>query len=170
MTEPAPAFRGGRVGLLVNASFLAGSLRATRGLEFAAAPLPAHNGIHANYASYWVNALVNGRAGARREAAAKFMQYVTSPEAMAIWAAATGELPARPSPEAQAAVERDAVLAPFGRGLEGAYATDFVDEDAQRAVFVEMLDRVLLKGQRPLDAVMEAAAAEQAIITSYYKT
>jgi multiple sugar transport system substrate-binding protein len=98
------------------------------------------------------------------------MHYVTSPEAMAIWATATGELPARPSPEADAAVERDPVLAPFGRGLEGAYATDFVDEDAQRAVFVEMLDRVLLKGQPARDSVREAAAAEQAIIDRFYKT
>jgi multiple sugar transport system substrate-binding protein len=169
MTEPAPAFRGGRVGLLVNASFLAGSLKATKNLEFGAAELPTHDGIRANYASYWVNALVAGRGGARREAAARFISYLTSPEAMAIWATETGELPARPSPEAQAAVERDPVLAPFGRGLEGAYATDFVDEDAQRAVFVEMLDRVLLKGQSARDSVKEAAVAEQAIIDKYYK-
>jgi multiple sugar transport system substrate-binding protein len=168
MTEAAPAFRGGRVGLLVNASFLVGALQATKGLDFGAAELPAHNGVRANYASYWANALVSGRTGARREAAAKFMQYIVSPEAMAIWTEATGELPARPA--AQQAVQGNPVLAPFGRGLSYAYATDFVDEDAQRAVFAEMLDRVLLKGQSPTDSVREAAAAEQKIIDDYYRS
>jgi multiple sugar transport system substrate-binding protein len=116
-----------------------------------------------------VNALVGGRTGARLEAAARFMQYITSPEAMAIWTATTGELPARPAATEQPTVQNDKVLASFGRGLSYAYATDFVDEDAQRGVFVEMLDRVLLNGQAPLDAVREAAAAEQRIIDSYYK-
>lgn len=166
MTEAAPAFRGGHVGLLINASFLVGALKATRGLDFGVAELPVHNGIRANYASYWVNALVDGRGGERREAASKFMAYITSPEAMAIWTAATGELPARPDAAALPAVQGDPALAPFSRGLADAYATDFVDEDAQRGVFVEMLDRVLLKGQSPTEAVREAAAAEQKIIDS----
>jgi multiple sugar transport system substrate-binding protein len=164
MTEAAPAFRGGRVGLLVNGSFLVGALQATKGLDFGVAELPTHNGIRANYASYWVNALVNGRNDARREAALKFMQYITSPDAMAIWTATTGELPARPAAAAQPAVQDNQLLAPFARSLPDAYATDFVDEDAQRAVFVEMLDRVLLKGQSPADSVREAAVAEQKII------
>ena len=166
MTEPAPAFRGGRVGLMINASFLVGAVQATRNLEFGTAALPSHNGITANYASYWVNALVGGRSRARQDAAARFMQYITSPEAMALWTATTGELPARRS----SAVPGDQILAPFARGLAGAFATDFVDEDAQRAVFVEMLDRVLLKGQPALDAVREAAAAEQTLISDYYKS
>ncbi len=169
MTEAAPAFRGGHVGLLINASFLIGALQTTKGLDYGAAELPSHNGIRANYASYWVNALVAGRNGARRDAAAKFMAFITAPEAMTLWTATTGELPARPSATADKAVQDDKVLAAFGRGLSYASATDFVDEDAQRAVFVDMLDRVLLKGQSPLDSVREAAAAEQKIIDSYYK-
>jgi multiple sugar transport system substrate-binding protein len=169
LTEAAPAFRSGHVGLLINASFLLGTVRATRGLDFGVAELPQRNGIRANYASYWVNALVHGREGARRDAAAKFLHYITSDEAMAIWTVATGELPARPAATAQPAVQGDDALAGFGRGLSYAYATEFADEDAQRAVFVEMLDRVLLKGQAPLDAVREAAAAEQKIIDTYYK-
>jgi multiple sugar transport system substrate-binding protein len=169
LTEPAPAFRAGKVGLLINASFLVGALRATKNLDWAAAPLPARNGIHANYASYWVNALVAGRQGARREAAARFMAFITAPEAMALWAEKTGELPARPAVTALPAIQSDPVLAAFGQGLEGAYATDFVDEDAQRAVFVQMLDRVLLKGQSALDSVREAAASEQKIIDRFYK-
>ncbi len=169
MTEPAPAFRAGRVGLLVNASFLVGALQGTKNLDFAAAELPAHHGIRANYASYWVNALVGGRNTAKRDAAAKFIAFITTPEAMALWTATTGELPARPAAANLPAIQADKTLAPFARGLTNAYATDFVDEDAQRAVFVAMLDRVLLKGQSPLESVREAAAAEQAIISDYYK-
>jgi len=168
MTEAAPAFRGGRVGLLVNASFLVGALQGTRGLDWGVTELPARNGIRANYASYWANALVAGRSGARRDAAASFIRYLISPEAMAIWTAATGELPARPAVTGQPVVRNDKVLAAFASGLSTATATDFVDEDAQRDVFSQMLDRVLLKGQSALDSVREAAAAEQRIIDAYY--
>ena len=168
MTEAAPAFRAGRVGLLINASFLVGALQGTRGLDWGAAALPTRNGIRANYASYWVNALVAGRTGARRDAAASFVRYLISPEAMAIWTAATGELPARPDVTEQPVVRNDKVLAAFASDLATATATDFVDEDAQRDVFSQMLDRVLLKGQSPLDSVREAAAAEQRIIDAYY--
>jgi multiple sugar transport system substrate-binding protein len=168
LTEPAPAFRAGRVGLLINASFLVGALQATKGLDWGVAELPVHNGIKANYASYWVNALVSGRDGARRDASIRFMRYITSPEAMGLWTAATGELPARPSVTEQAVVRDDPALAAFGRSLSYATATDFVDEDAQRGVFVDMLDRVLLQNQSPLDAVRAAAEAEQKIIDRYY--
>jgi multiple sugar transport system substrate-binding protein len=164
LSEAAPAFRSGHVGLLINASFLVGTLRETKGLDWGSADLPARNGIRANYSSYWANALVSGSDGARRDAAEKFLHYVTSPEAMAIWTPATGELPARPS-----VTVSDPVLASFGGGLAHAYATDFVDEDAQRAVFSAMLDRVLLQGQSPADSVREAAAAEQKIIDDYYR-
>jgi multiple sugar transport system substrate-binding protein len=168
MTEAVPAFRAGRVGLLINASFLVGILQATKGLEVGVADLPARNGIVANYASYWVNALVAGRTGPRRDAAARFVQFLTTPESMIYWAKTTGELPARPDATAAPEIQNDPILATFSRSLAHAYATDFVDEDAQRAVFAAMLDRVLLKGQSPLDSVREAAAAEQKIIDAYY--
>jgi multiple sugar transport system substrate-binding protein len=47
-------------------------------------------------------------------------------------------------------------------------ATDFVDEDAQRAIFIAMLDEVLIRGTAPEVAVRAAAAAEQKIIDAYY--
>jgi multiple sugar transport system substrate-binding protein len=169
LTEAAPAFRSGHVGLLINASFLVGTLQATKGLDWGVGDLPERNGIRANYASYWANALVAGGAAAKREAAIKFLHYITADDAMAYWTTATGELPARPSVAQRPAVQSDKILGGFAHGLADAYATDFVDEDAQRAVFVAMLDRVLLKGQSPTDSVQEAAVAEQKIIDDYYK-
>jgi multiple sugar transport system substrate-binding protein len=170
LSEAAPAFRSGHVGLLINASFLVGTLQATKGLDWGVGDLPERNGIRANYASYWANALVAGSTGAKREAALKFLHFITSDDAMAYWTTATGELPARPSVAQRPAIQSDKILGGFAHGLADAYATDFVDEDAQRAVFVEMLDRVLLKGQSPADSVREAAAAEQKIIDNYYKS
>ena len=51
MTDPAGAFRAGKVGLHVNASFLVGTMQATKGLDWGVAALPEHNGIAANYSS-----------------------------------------------------------------------------------------------------------------------
>jgi hypothetical protein len=60
------------------------------------------------------------------------------------------------------------LVGPLVRGLAYSVATDFVDEDAQRAVFVAMLDSVLINGAAPEAAVREAAAAEQRIIDAYH--
>lgn len=168
MSETATAFRSGRAALHVDGSFLVGTLKAARGLDWAVAELPTHNGIQANYSSYWVNALATGGSGARRDAALKFLAFLTSDEAMALWLEKTGELPAKPSVALAPAVLADPAYGPLAKGLAYAVATDFVDEDAQREVFVAMLDRVLIQGQDPLASVREAAAAEQRIIDTYY--
>ncbi len=168
MTAPAAAFRAGRVGLHVNASFLLGALQATHGLDWGGAELPARNGIHANYSSYWANALAAGRTGAKRTAALKFLQFLTTDSAMALWLSRTGELPARQKAGLAPAVLANPLYGAFAKGLKTAVATDFVNEDAQRAVFIAMLNRVLLQNQNPLASVQEAAVAEQRIIDRYY--
>ncbi|MBI1774268.1 MAG: extracellular solute-binding protein [Proteobacteria bacterium] len=168
MSETAAAFRAGRAGLHVDGSFLIGSLQQTRNLDWAAAELPTHNGIQANYSSYWVNALTASAGGVRREAALKFLAFITADEAMTLWLEKTGELPAKPSVALAPASLANPAHAAIAKGLAYAVATDFVDEDAQREVFVQMLDRVLLQGQDPLTSVREAASAEQRIIDAYY--
>ena len=168
MTEPAAAFRAGRVGLHVNASFLVGALQATHGLDWGVGELPSRNGVRANYASYWVNALASGREGARRDAAARFLAFVTTDAAMALWLSKTGELPARRDTALAAGVLDNVDYAAFAKGLSYAVSTDFADEDAQRAVFVDMLNRVLIQNQDPLASVREAAMTEQRILDAYY--
>jgi len=168
MTEGQAGFRAGRVGLHVNGSFLVGALQTTKGLDWSVSELPTNRGIRANYASYWVNAVAAGREGARREAALKFLAFLTTDESMALWLATTGELPARPSAALAPAVVNDPAYGGLVRGLAYSVATDFVDEDAQRAVFIAMLDSVLIRGTEPEVAVREAAAAEQKIIDAYY--
>jgi multiple sugar transport system substrate-binding protein len=169
MTAPAGAFRAGKVGLHVNASFLIGMMKATKGLDWGVAALPERNGISANYSSYWANVMAAGLPAEKRDAVAKFLAFVTTDAAMSLWLADTGELPARRDAGMAQAVLNDPIYGGFARGLPTAVATDFVNEDAQRAVFVAMLNRVLLENQDPLAAVRQAAEEEQKIIDDYYK-
>ena len=115
-----------------------------------------------------MNAVAAGRAGAQREAAFKVLAFLATDAAMALWLDRTGELPARPSAALAPAVLANPAYGGLARGLAYAVATDFVDEDAQRAVFIAMLDSVLIKGTEPEAAVREAAAAEQKLIDAYY--
>jgi multiple sugar transport system substrate-binding protein len=169
MTAPAGAFRAGKVGLHVNASFLIGTMKATKGLDWGVAALPERNGISANYSSYWANVMAAGLSVAKRDAVARFLAFVTTDTAMSLWLTETGELPARRNAGMAPSVLNDPIYGGFARGLPMAVATDFVNEDAQRAVFIAMLNRVLLNNQDPLAAVRQAAAEEQTIIDDYYK-
>ena len=56
-----------------------------------------------------------------------------------------GELPARKSVAEKDANKNHAKYGPFIRGLTYSYATDFVNESAQRKVFIDMVDKVALK-------------------------
>jgi multiple sugar transport system substrate-binding protein len=83
------------------------------------------------------------------------------------------ELPARNNIKANFAsywVNRNHVkYGPFVRGLAYSYATDFVNESAQRKVFMDMIDKVALKNVATKDAVAQAAAEEQKLLDAFYK-
>ncbi|WP_166418591.1 extracellular solute-binding protein [Cochlodiniinecator piscidefendens] len=169
MDEPQAAFKAGRAGMHIDGSFRIGSLNNTRGLEWAVAELPVGpTGTQSNYSSYWVNAITTKAEGERYEASVRFMEYITSDEAMQIWLDVVGELPARPSVGMTEANATHEVYGPFIRGLEYAHTTVFANESAQRQVLVDMLDRVSLQGQSLSDSLAEAAQAEQAILNEYY--
>jgi multiple sugar transport system substrate-binding protein len=169
MDEPQAAFRAGRAGMHIDGSFRIGALQETRGLDWAVAPLPAGpDGTQSNYASYWVNAITSKAEGEKLEAAVKFMEYITSEEAMQIWLEIVGELPARPSAAMTEANLADPVYGPFIQGLEYAQTTIFADETAQRQVLLDAVQRVLLEGASPADSLAAAAEAEQAILDRYF--
>ncbi|MCU0905883.1 MAG: extracellular solute-binding protein [Rhodobacteraceae bacterium] len=168
MDEPQAAFKAGRAALHIDGSFRIGALADARGLDWGVAELPAGpGGTRSNYASYWVNAITSSAEGAEYDAAVKFMEYITSDEAMAIWLEDTGELPAKPSAATVAA--DDEVYGPFIRGLEYAQTTIFANESGQRDLMTDMVNRILLEGQSPADSLAAAAAAEQALLDEYYK-
>jgi multiple sugar transport system substrate-binding protein len=169
MDEPQAAFKAGRAGMHIDGSFRIGSLDGTRGLEWGVAELPATaDGVRSNYSSYWVNAITTKAEGERYDAAVKFMQYITSDEAMQVWLDVVGELPAKPSVGMTEANASNEVFGPFIRGLEYAHTTKFADESAQRQLMVEMVERITLEGMDPAESLSIAAEAEQAILDEYY--
>ena len=170
MDEPQAAFKAGRAGMHIDGSFRIGSLNKIRGLEWGVAELPAGpNGIQSNYSSYWVNAITTKAEGERYDAAIKFMQYVTSDEAMQVWLDVVGELPAKPSVGLTEANASNEVFGPFIRGLAYAHTTKFANESAQRQVLVDMLARTDLEGQAHAESLAIAAKEEQKILDGYYK-
>ena len=169
MDEPQAAFKAGRAGMHIDGSFRIGSLNKTRGLKWGVTELPATaDGTRSNYSSYWVNAITTKAEGEKYDAAVKFMQYVTSDEAMQIWLDVVGELPAKPSVGLTEANANDETYGPFIRGLAYANTTKFANESAQRQLMVEMVERITLEGMSPADSLALAAEAEQKILDEYY--
>lgn len=170
MDEPQAAFKASRACMHIDGSFRIGSLNSVRGLKWGVAELPANaEGVRANYSSYWVNAVTTKAEGERYDASLKFMDYITSDEAMQIWLDVVGELPAKPSVGMTDANANNPLFGPFIRGLAYANTTKFANESAQRAEMVQMVERVLLEDAALMDSLKAAATAEQAILDDYYK-
>lgn len=169
MDEPQAAFRAGRGGMHIDGSFRLGALRDTRGLDWGVGELPANaDGERYNFSSYWVNGITTTPQGEEFDAAARFLQFITTPEAMQLWLETVGELPAR---EAAALTDENIAhpeYGPFVQGLEYANATQFVNESAQRQLMVDMVDRVLLQGMSVEDSLAMAAEQEQALLDEFY--
>ncbi|MEM9249882.1 MAG: extracellular solute-binding protein [Pseudomonadota bacterium] len=171
MDEPQAAFKGGRAGMHIDGSFRIGSLNNTRGLKWGVTELPATaDGARSNYSSYWVNAITTKAEGEKYDAAVKFMQYITSDEAMHVWLDVVGELPAKPSVGLTEANASDPVFGPFIRGLEYANTTKFVAESSQRQLLMEAVERMTLQGMSAADSLAIAAEAEQKLLDDYYAT
>ncbi|HEV8675548.1 MAG TPA: extracellular solute-binding protein [Methylomirabilota bacterium] len=169
MTDGITAFRSGKAGLMIDGSFRLAALDGQAGLEYGVGELPSHEGRRFNFASYWVNGITPKATGAKKEAAAKFLRFITTPAAMELWLEKVGELPAR-----KAVAERDAIrthpkYGPFIRGLAYSEATFFVNETAQRKLFMDMVDRIALKNQPVAEAVAQAAAEEQKLLDAFFK-
>jgi multiple sugar transport system substrate-binding protein len=169
MDEPQAAFKAGRAGMHIDGSFRIGSLNGTRGLKWGVTELPANaDGNRSNYSSYWVNAITTKAEGEKYDAAVKFMEYITSDEAMQIWLDTVGELPAKPSVGMTDANANDETFGPFIRGLAYANTTKFANESGQRQLMVEMVERIQLEGMDPAESLAIAAEAEQALLDEYY--
>ncbi len=171
MDEPQAAFKAGRAAMHIDGSFRIGSLNKTRGLKWGVAELPATGeGVRSNYSSYWVNAITSKAEGEKYDASVKFMQYVTSDEAMQIWLDVVGELPAKPSVGLTEANANDATYGPFIRGLAYANTTKFVNESAQRQLLIDLVERVKLEGMSVADSLAIAAEEEQKLLDAFYST
>jgi len=168
MDQPQAAFKAGRAGMHIDGSFRIGALDKTRGLKWGVAELPAGpDGTKSNYSSYWVNAITTKAEGEKYDAAIKFMQYITSDEAMQIWLETVGELPAKPSAALTDENSSNPVYGPFVSGLSYAQSTEFVSESDQRQLMVEMVERIQLEDQSVADSIAVAAEGEQKILDDF---
>ena len=168
MNESQASFVAQRAGILIDGSFRIGAVQAVEGLNWGVAPLPTHDGITSNYASYWVNGITQGTEGEELEASLKFLQFITSDEAMQLWLDVVGELPAKPSVALTEANATDPVYGPFIAGLETAHTTEFVNESEQRQIWLDMIDRINIGGVSVEDSLAQAAEAEQTLIDAHY--
>jgi multiple sugar transport system substrate-binding protein len=169
MDEPQAAFRAGLAAMTIDGTFRLGAFSSIDSFEWGVTELPANEeGMRSNYASYFANAIGARAEGERLEAAEKFLQYISSPEAMEVWLEVVGELPARRDVALTEENLSDPIYGPFLAGLEYAQTTIFVDEAAQRQVAIDMESRIHLQGQSPADALAAAAQEEQAILDAFY--
>lgn len=170
MDEPQAAFKAGRACMHIDGSFRIGALEGVRGLKWGVAELPASaDGVRSNYSSYWVNAITTKAEGERYDASVKFMEYLTSDEAMQVWLDVVGELPAKPSVGMTEENASDPVFGPFIRGLAYAHTTKFANESAQREQMVQMVERIFLEDMDPAESLNIAAETEQKILDDYYQ-
>jgi len=169
LTDGVTAFRSGKAAMTIDGSFRLGALDNQKGLEYGVTELPSRSGIKSNFASYWVNGITTKATGAKLEASVKFLKFLTTPDAMELWMNTVGELPARKSVAEKDANRNHPKYGPFIRGLGYSQATDFVNESAQRKVYMDMIDKVALQHVATKDAVAQAAAEEQKLLDAFYK-
>lgn len=166
------SFINGTAALHVDGSFRVGTIaRNNPDLNYGVTELPTGpNGEQHTFGSYWTHGITR-RANddpARMEAAVKFLQFITTPEAGALWVANVGELPAQLAAAGDEGILNDPILGAFSAGLEYAHATFFVDESAQRQVLIDAFDNVRLGGMDPCEALDEAAADEQELLDDFW--
>ncbi len=170
--DVSDAFVNGDLALHIDGSFRVGTIRGNNpDLNYGVAELPVGpNGEQHTFGSYWTHGITR-RANddpARLDAAIKFLQFVTTPEAGTLWVNTVGELPAQATAAASEDVLSDPILGAFSAGLAYSHSTFFVDESAQKNVLTDAFDQVRLAGMDPCDALDEAAAIEQELIDNFW--
>jgi multiple sugar transport system substrate-binding protein len=168
------AFFQGRLALHLDGSFRLGSIAANApDLNFGVAPLPiGPTGERATFGSFWTHGLTQKAASdpKRMEAAVKFLKFITTDEAMALWVDKVGELPARLAAASDPELLADPKLGAFAEQLPNAYATFFVNESDDRQALIDAFDAVRLAGEDPRAALDEAVEKVQTLFDEYWAT
>ena len=166
------AFINGDSALHVDGSFRIGTIaRNNPDLNYGVAELPVgSSGEQSTFGSYWTHGITR-RANddpARLEAAVKFLEFVTTPDAGTLWVNTVGELPAQLTAASDEMILADPILGAFSAGLAYAHSTFFVDESAQRQVLLDAFDNIRLAGMDACEALDEAAAIEQELLDNFW--
>ncbi len=168
MNRGQDAFAAGKAGMVLDGSFRISKFVKQEGLNFAISELPGHEGKRYNFSSYWINGISSKAAGEKKAAAEKFLQYLTSDEAMQLWLDTVGELPAKPAVALIDANKTHPLYGPFIRGLSYANATAFVSEKPQRQALIDAYDMVVLQGSDPAAALAKVAKGEQEVFDEFF--
>jgi multiple sugar transport system substrate-binding protein len=170
--DATQAFLQGKSALHIDGSFRLGTIaRNAPDLNFGVTELPiGPNGERHTFGSYWTHGLTQKAAAEprRREAAIRFLKFITQPDSGTTWVNKVGELPA----QLEAANSEELLVNPelgaFAAGLPYAHATFFVDESKQRQHLIDAFDAVRLAGEEPCTALNDAAALEQELLDEFW--
>jgi len=158
-------FLAGEVCFHIDGSFRLGSIASNApDLNFGVTELPAVDGNKATFGSYWTHGITQKGASdpARMAASAKFLKFITSADAGALWVDIVGELPAQLEAASNADLLDDPNLGAFARGLDYAQATFFINEADDRQALIDAFDAVVLTDADPraeLDFAVEKVQA-----------
>jgi multiple sugar transport system substrate-binding protein len=165
------AFMSSRAAMIFDGSFAIGAIRNGTRATWGVAPLPRRTvgGEPSNFGSYWVHGLTVRATGPKRDAAIKWLKFLTSEAVQRLWLEKVGELPASRKLVGDARLAADPVFGPFISGLAYSRATFFVDETAQRQVIMDAVNEVVVNNKSPQQALQEAAVKEQKVLDEFWK-
>lgn len=172
MGDYRTAFISGKAAMMIDGSFALGTLKSkAQGVNWGVTTLPVReaSGVKSNFGSFWLNGLTVNATGEKREAAIKFLKFLTSKAVMQRWLTDVGELPARQELADDVDLLKDPLYGPFIAGLKYAHSTYFVDETSERKEIIDATNEVILKGTDPKAALDRLVQAEQKIRDEYFK-
>ncbi len=164
-------FLNGHACFHIDGSFRLGTIASSApDLNFGVTELPEHNGIKSTFGSYWTHGITKKAAEdpARFDAAVKFLQFITTPDAGRLWVDVTGELPAQLEAANDPALLEDPKLGAFIAGLPYAHATFFVDESKDRQAILDAYDAVTLTGADPAAELDFAVETVQELLDEFW--
>lgn len=164
-------FLAGRIGMMIDGSFAIETIRRNARFAWGVAELPVleEGGLQSNFGSFWMHGLTPLATGEKLDAAVKFLQFITSEEAMELWLRNVGELPARSALLENPELAEDPILGPFLAALPYSHATFFVDESDQRRITLDMINRVIRQNIDPAESIEIAAREEQQLLDSFWQ-
>jgi len=169
-TDDATAFIGGKAALHIDGSYRLGALASqAKNLNYGVTTLPEYNGVKSTFGSFWTNGITVNAKGAKLDASAKFLEYLTTKDVMKKWTDKTGEIGARTELANDPDLLKNEKLAPFIKQLPVSTSYFYVDEDADRKALMDAIDQVLLNNVDPRKALDEATAKVQKILDEYWK-
>lgn len=164
-------FLAGKSCFQIDGSFRLGTIAQNApDLNFGVTELPTVNDVKMTYGSYWTHGITNKAAAdpARMAAAVKFLKFITTPEAGALWVKEVGELPAQLEAAADPDLLADPNLGAFAAGLPYAASTFLVDETVVRQSLIDAYDAVKLNGADPNEELDIAVQTVQEAYDEYW--